>query len=214
MLRGIFFDLDNTLIDRQQAFEGYLVELERRHPRVFDDPQAKETMRELDGHGRRGRPGFCHEVAERFPVLGSPAQVWEDFAGGLTRAVRPQPAVLSLLDRLLERHVLAVVTNGSSRRQREKLERADLLQRLDHLFISEEVGAEKPDPAIFAHALQQTGLQAAEVMFVGDDPERDVAGADASGLRTCWVTLGRSYPIELPMPTLTVERVEGLARFL
>lgn len=210
---GLFFDLDNTLLDRARAFEGYLGRLTRRFPGTFG-PAALQELRELDAAGLRGRPGFCRLVSERFPVLGSPAQVWEDFAGGLARAVQPDPRVLALLDQLQPRYRLAVVTNGSSRRQREKLSRAGLQGRFDHLFISEEVGAEKPDPAIFNHALRESGLSAGDVLFVGDDPRRDIAGAQAVGLRTCWVAHGRSYPAELPRPLMTVDRVEHLGQMI
>ena len=213
-MRGIFFDLDNTLLDRALAFEGYLDQLARRLPETFADEAARREVRALDDHGYRDRASFCRLMAERFPALGTPAGVWEDFAGGLTRAVQPQPAVLELLDRLGERFTLAVVTNGSSRRQREKLRRADLLRRVEHVFISEELGLEKPDPGLFRRVLERTGLEAAAVLHVGDDPERDVAGARAAGLACCWVSHGRTYPEGPPRPTMTVDRVEELGHLL
>jgi len=214
VMRGVFFDLDNTLLDRALAFEGYLDELARRLPETFFDEAARQEVRALDDRGYRDRPSFCRLMAERFPALGTPARVWEDFAGGLTRAVRPEPAVLELLDRLGERFTLAVVTNGSSQRQREKLRRADLLQRFGHLFISEELGLEKPDPALFRRALERTGLEAGAVLHVGDDPARDVAGARAAGLACCWVAHGRTYPAGPPRPTMTVDRIEELGHLL
>lgn len=213
-MRGIFFDLDNTLLDRALAFEGYLDQLAHRLPETFGGEAARREVRALDERGYRDRPSFCRLMAERFPALGTPARVWEDFAGGLTRAVQPQPAVLELLDRLKECYTLAVVTNGSSRRQREKLRRAGLLQRIEHLFISEERGVEKPDPALFRQALERTGLAAGVVLHVGDDPERDVAGARAAGLACCWVSHGRRYPEGPPRPTMTVDRVEELGHLL
>lgn len=53
-------------------------------------------------------------------------------------------------------------------------------------FSAEEVGAAKPDPALFQAALRATGVQAHEMVYVGDDPELDVQAAAAAGLRTVW----------------------------
>jgi putative hydrolase of the HAD superfamily len=214
-MKGIFFDLDNTLIDRASAFEGYLQDLVLRFPGVFRDRAAQVSLRQLDDAGLRDRPSFCRLAAERYPgVWRSPAEVWQDFAAGLTRAVEFDPRVVAMVERLADRFTLAVVTNGSALRQREKLSRA----RLDGLFasvvISEEVGVEKPDPEIFRRALAATGLAAEEVLFVGDDPQRDVAGAQGAGMRTCWVSHHRAYPPGPPRPSLFVTAVEELERVL
>jgi putative hydrolase of the HAD superfamily len=214
-MKGIFFDLDNTLIDRASALEGYLQDLALRFPRVFGERAAQVSLRQLDNFGYRDRPSFCRLAAERYPeVWRSSAEVWHDFATGLTRAVEVNPRVVALVERLAERFALAVVTNGSAERQREKLSRA----RLDGLFstvvISEEAGAEKPDPEIFESALAATGLQAEEVLFVGDDPQRDIAGARGVGMRTCWVSHHRAYPSGPPRPSLFVTAVEELERVL
>jgi putative hydrolase of the HAD superfamily len=212
VLRGIFFDLDNTLIDRAAALEGYIAELARRFPRALGTSEARAHLRGLDDRGYRDRPEFCRAVVAAFPALGmSPAAFWEDFAAGLARSVVRHQAVVDLVEELGRRYRLAVVTNGGGARQREKLARAGLAGIVGDLFISEEVGAEKPDPRIFRLALQQTGLAAGQVLFVGDDPARDIAGAQGAGLVTCWVSWGRSYPAGLPPATMTIDTLEQLA---
>lgn len=214
-MQGIFFDLDNTLIDRAAALEGYLSALARRFPAALPDEEALQTVRELDLQGYCDRAAFCRLVVERFPGLGmSPAAFWADFSDGLARAVRVRPDVVALVQRLAERYRLAVVSNGSSRRQRDKLRRAGLEALLTEVVISEEVDAEKPDPEIFAVALARVGLAAREVLFVGDDPVRDIAGADTAGLVTCWVSHGRHFPAELTRPAMTIETVEKLEQAL
>ena len=53
---------------------------------------------------------------------------------------------------------------------------------LDFCLTSEEVGVEKPDPAIFAAALERSGVQAGEAVHVGDQPRSDLVGARGAGL--------------------------------
>lgn len=219
IMDGIFFDLDNTLIDRGQAFEGYLVNLAHRFPATFGEQGPRDLMRELDAAGYRKRPEFCDLAVQAFDsVWSTPAEVWHDFASGLTRAVAERPAVIALVQRLATRYTLAVVTNGSRERQREKLRRAGLERLFETVLISEEVGAEKPEREIFERALAAVGVEAGDTLFVGDDPVRDIAGASAVGLRTCWVSHGRSFSGSFlagsPAPDVTVTTVEELDRVL
>ena len=64
----------------------------------------------------------------------------------------------------------------------EVLERVGLAEALDGVLTSAEVGARKPDVAIFERALAVTGVPADETIHVGDNPAEDVAGARAAGI--------------------------------
>ncbi|WP_433359789.1 HAD family hydrolase [Actinoplanes sp. CA-142083] len=59
--------------------------------------------------------------------------------------------------------------------------------RFDAVVCSERVGAYKPHAAMFRHGLAALGLEAGDVMHVGDSLRADVAGANAAGIRSVWV---------------------------
>jgi HAD superfamily hydrolase (TIGR01549 family) len=65
----------------------------------------------------------------------------------------------------------------------EVLARCELDGSLDGVVTSAEVGARKPDPAIFAAALELAGCAPDEAVYVGDTPDEDLAGARAAGVR-------------------------------
>jgi putative hydrolase of the HAD superfamily len=65
----------------------------------------------------------------------------------------------------------------------EVLERCGLAGSLDAVVTSAGAGARKPDPAIFARALELAGCEAAEALHVGDTAAEDVEGAGAAGIR-------------------------------
>ncbi len=91
---------------------------------------------------------------------------------------------------------LAVITNGLQEVQRPRLERSTIGGYFDAVIVSEEVGAAKPDPAIFDVALARMGRPAREqVLMVGDSLTSDVAGANRSGIDACWYN-----PAGLPLP--------------
>ena len=64
------------------------------------------------------------------------------------------------------------------------LERMGLVERVDAIVLSSEVGKRKPHPAVFERALDELGVAPVEALFVGDRLEADVAGASRVGMRT------------------------------
>jgi putative hydrolase of the HAD superfamily len=64
------------------------------------------------------------------------------------------------------------------------LERQGLVERLDAIVLSAEVGKRKPHPAIFERALDELGVESGDALFVGDRVEADVLGASRVGMTT------------------------------
>ncbi|MFD7256743.1 HAD family hydrolase [Streptomyces sp. NPDC059874] len=78
---------------------------------------------------------------------------------------------------------LSLFTNGPSDGQRAKIRALGLAPHVDHVFISEELGAAKPSPAAFGAVLSGLGRTARQSVMVGDSPATDIAGAQAAGIR-------------------------------
>lgn len=79
------------------------------------------------------------------------------------------------------------VTNGTRIAQRKKLTNAHLWEVFDGVFISDEIGAEKPSTVFFDHVFAAIGdIGRDEVMIVGDSLSGDMRGGLAAGIRTCW----------------------------
>ncbi len=91
------------------------------------------------------------------------------------------PEVPEVLEALAPRFELAVVSNFDGR-LRVIFEHLSVSKHFRHLFISSELGADKPDPSIYRRALEISGLTPEQVLHAGDDPERDWAAARAAGL--------------------------------
>jgi len=82
---------------------------------------------------------------------------------------------------LQPRFQLAVISNFDGR-LRFILQHLGISKFFAEIFISSEIGADKPDPEIFQRALKLIDLKPNEVLHVGDDPERDWEAASAAGL--------------------------------
>ena len=79
------------------------------------------------------------------------------------------------------------VTNGTARAQSKKLKRSGLDQIFDRVFISEEVGAEKPDVKFFERVFSECGIhRRSQVLIIGDSLTSDMQGGINAGIATCW----------------------------
>jgi putative hydrolase of the HAD superfamily len=126
--------------------------------RVFD--QVASSLSEFD------RDNFFEVAYEHFAEPG----VWELY-----------PEVPGVLEELAPRFQLTVISNFDGR-LRFILQNLGISKYFAHVFISSELGADKPDREIFRRAVKIMHLDANEVLHVGDDPERDWKAAKAAGL--------------------------------
>ena len=98
--------------------------------------------------------------------------------------------VLPCLNAIEEQHPdvrWGIVTNAELPFQTAKLTAIGLLDRMEHIVASGEVGATKPDPRIFDYAVGLYGVTAADAVYVGDRLHTDAIGAASAGLRGIWL---------------------------
>jgi len=190
MIRAVFFDFDGTLYDRDAAivrmageqFEAFRDELTVGKSAFVDRLVA------LDGHGY-GRPQrFHHVLADSLGFDGDLADRLESFfRARFPNQCRISEDALKTLETLRSSGKrLGIITNGPTEWQSRKIEAMGVATLFDAIVISGEEGVEKPDPRIFARALERCGVAPAEAIFVGDHPENDIQGAKAAGLTPVW----------------------------
>ncbi|KKC36663.1 hypothetical protein WH87_13570 [Devosia epidermidihirudinis] len=98
------------------------------------------------------------------------------------------PGAVDTLTALRERDVpMALVTNGSARVQRDKIERFGLAEWFGHIQIEGEAGYGKPDTRAYLVALESLGVGTIGSWMVGDDYDYDVVAPKELGLSTIWV---------------------------
>lgn len=91
--------------------------------------------------------------------------------------LQPDDGVLSLLRCLKGQYLLALITNGTSRSQWEKILRLELQEYFHTILVSGDLCWEKPSKAIFLLACEQLGVPPSECIMVGDRLDTDVLGA-------------------------------------
>jgi putative hydrolase of the HAD superfamily len=104
---------------------------------------------------------------------------------------------------------LCLVSNGQSKKQRDKVNKLSLGQYLEAIVISEEVGFKKPDARIFEYALNVMDCKVEESFFVGDHPENDYLGSTSLGFTGIWLEGSHAWPEDLLRP-LSVKNLNEL----
>ncbi|MEV7012236.1 HAD family hydrolase [Streptosporangium sp. NPDC051022] len=189
MQRLVLFDLDNTLVNLDEAFREWAAEFADEHG--LGD-KAVNWLLALDQAGCPHREVFFGKVRERFVLSESVEELWSRYRKRMPYLVRCRPEVMDGLSRL---HAfawkVAIVTNGTADNQLGKIQRTGLAEAVDAYALSGLEGVRKPDVGLFEIAAKRCGMSLADGgWMVGDYPVADIGGGRAPGLRTVWFDRG------------------------
>ena len=93
----------------------------------------------------------------------------------------------AIVEQLAGQFNLAIITNGLTEVQRPRFQRSAIIHHIKQIIISEDVGAAKPDPQIFAIAFARMNHPAkSRVLIIGDSLTSDIQGGVNYGIDTCW----------------------------
>lgn len=209
MIRGVLFDLDNTLVDflrmkRLASDEAARAMLAAGADFPFAaDEAGKQLYEHYLAHGIESDDAFERFLQQHNRARLAYGQSLHDkiLAAALVAYLRakelfltPYPGILPLLVDLNRRGLrLGIVTDAPRLKGWQRLTQLGLAEFFEVVVTHDDTGNKKPDPAPFTAALGALGLRPSEVAFVGDWPEKDIAGAKAVGLRTVFARYGRPH---------------------
>ena len=210
--RHIFFDLDHTLWDFDKNAEETLRELyntyrlneiglpsaglfietyTRNNHQLWAEYHTgkitKAALRET-----RFKRTFL-ELGVRPDLL--PLQFEDDYVRLCPTKTNLFPHVHETLQYLQGKYTLHLISNGFKESQAVKLANTNTRQYFKQIIISDEVGANKPDHAIFEHALNLARAEKNESIMIGDSLEADIRGALNFGIDAIYFN-----PANLPKP--------------
>lgn len=210
MIKAISFDAGNTLIRLTKSVGQHYASIAQRQGLELD-PDAVDRV-----FGQLWREAPVRSATEGKPRPDDDKGWWRDLVDRLLDQVSARidapgrdrffeaayslfaepgvwalyPEVREVLEALTPRYELMVISNFDGR-LRHIFDHLSISQYFRHIFLSSELGVDKPDPLIFRRALNLSGFAPNEVLHVGDDPVRDAAGAEEAGLAT--LHLDRPY---------------------
>ena len=120
------------------------------------------------------------------------------------------PGAEEAVDALSKKYRLFLASNGTASVQKGRMTSANLYRFFEKVFVSQELGYNKPAPEFFHKATEQIpGFDPSKAMMVGDSLTSDILGGINAGIKTCWVN-----PKHLPAdPAIPADyEIESLAQ--
>ncbi|KLA31933.1 HAD family hydrolase [Bacillus cereus] len=189
----MLFDLDDTLLDRDKAVDNlFLLVLEKCYEDVSDTVKNNmlQKFKEYDKreYGISDKSIVLESLFDEFaPKYRLPHNYIQDFWNeNFPTCFSIDQNTIHFLNHIKSHFKIGIITNGSTHRQKAKIINTNLNNYFDTIIISEEVGLSKPDKRIFELALNKLNMQPEDVLFIGDDLEKDIAGPQNANINGVW----------------------------
>ena len=225
-IRAALFDLDDTLLDRNTAFEATFRTFYESQPAINSTTgwdEALDFFWSLSPHGTIDAQDAALLITARWPQVElEPVEFEAWFFGTLGRQAKPIDGAMEFVEELNDAQFpWAVVTNGK-KSQVIKLEHSGYVDVVPFAIVSRLFGADKPDARIYYEAVRRLKLsfegiddiQPSEILFVGDNPYTDITGAATVGMKTAWIRVTDQYPGDAPQPDMQIYNVTELRPLL
>lgn len=197
MIDTLFLDLDGVILNFQYAERQAIGDVLD----AFDCPSDERILERYsainDGLWKAHERGELDKATlkvERFRRLiaecgfsADPTQMAAAYIDRLSKQGQTTAGAVGALRALKGRYKLYAVTNGVTVIQKGRLAAAGIERYFNGVFISEEIGFVKPQPAFFDACLRAANAKRERVLVVGDSLTADIAGANAAHIRCCLI---------------------------
>jgi YjjG family noncanonical pyrimidine nucleotidase len=194
----LFFDLDNTIWDfNSNSFTALYIALDKLNLlRVIGSYssffkvycEVNEKLWELYRQGLMTKRALSvQRFEESFERYGSPLAIGGGVVNDAYLTEMPSQTKLvegarEVLDYLYGRYKIAIITNGFKEVQYDKIQKSELSKYFSMIFISEEVGSQKPGKLIFEYAIKSMNAPKKSSLMIGDSWDVDIVGAMNFGI--------------------------------
>jgi len=225
MIEFLFIDLDDTILDFQKAerialaktLQSFGLEPEAevlsRYNQInkgyWERLERKEVTREALLVDRFG------DLFAEYGIQVDPVQCARTYEKNLGTGHYFLPGAREAVEDLSKKYKLYLASNGTSHVQAGRIESADIARFFQEVFISQEIGVNKPDKEYFERCFARIpGFALEKSMIVGDSLSSDILGGKQVGMRTCWVNpKGKTAPADL-QPDYEIESLSALEDLL
>ncbi len=229
-MKAILFDVDDTIYDQQVVFDQACRDVfgELKGVLLVDLFKANRYYSD-ESFDAMGRGEMTKEEMYIYRIK----RAMEDFHLPITdeQAVRYQERYVyygtqitvsdqmrKILEYCAEHMKLGVITNGPSAHQWRKIKTLNLERWVnpEYIFVSGDVGVNKPERGIFEYVMKKMNLQdPADIVYVGDSYEKDILGATGAGWKAVWLERReREVPEDIPKRTSIVRSEEELFKLI
>ncbi|WEG14482.1 HAD-IA family hydrolase [Pullulanibacillus sp. KACC 23026] len=191
MIKAAIFDLDGTLLNRDESLRNYINnQYERLTNHLGHIPKEKYVERfiELDCRGYVWKDKVYRQLVDELNIVGiTPDELLQDYLAEFKNHCVPFDHLNQMLEELKHSNLyLGMITNGYGQFQMDNIKALGIEDYFDVILVSEWEGVKKPNPELFYRALKKLGLSANECIFMGDHPDTDIKASQNVGMKAFW----------------------------
>ena len=196
MIKTVIFDLDDTLFDFKRSEK---VALTRTLTELGIEPR-EETLQKYseinEGQWKRLERGEATRdeiLLKRYEILFQwlgmdvePIRAQKSYENNLSETFFYIDGAEALLDKMKDKYNLYIASNGTAKVQAGRIGRSGISKYFKKIFISEELGYNKPSPEFFNECFKVIGEdKRGESIIIGDSLTSDILGGINAGILTC-----------------------------
>ncbi|WP_156299695.1 YjjG family noncanonical pyrimidine nucleotidase [Streptobacillus canis] len=196
MYKILLFDLDNTLLDFDQAEENALNEFLKEEGienieefKAFYKPENKKLWEKLEKKLITREELVNTRFAISFKHFGIDRD-GKELSIKYTKKIGKQGVEIEgaseFLEKIKDDYDIYAATNGITEIQNNRLKNANITKYLKKVYISQELGHGKPSKEFFEYLEKDLGFEKKEVLMIGDSLSADILGANNYGIDSIW----------------------------
>lgn len=225
MFEILLLDLDDTILDFHMQ-EKVAIEKTLSGTGIMPTPENCELYSRInDAHWKRLERGEItrqqvlygrfHELFSRLGIAADSKETALAYMENLAQGHYFLPGAREAVESLSKRFRLFMVSNGTASVQRKRLASAGLEPYFEQVFISQDVGINKPAKGFFDHCFSHIpDFDPAKALIVGDSLSSDVLGGKNAGIATCWVNPQHKQADPERKPDYEIESITQLEALL
>ena len=199
MIQTILWDIDGTILNFHRSAENSLKNTFKKFGYGEITDELLHTYEEInDVYWCKLEKGeitkeklLVERFVEFFTKIGVETtrvvEFNQAYLNGLLDTVVFMPEAYETVKKLHPEYKQYIVTNGVKELQRKKIAKAHIEEFFDGIFISDEIGYEKPHIEFFNYVFDRIPTKNPdEVIIIGDSLTSDIAGGIRAGIHTCW----------------------------
>ncbi len=225
MKKTILIDLDNTLIDFNECARHSIINIFNDLGFQYDENVFKTFITENVKIWKRLEVGEIDKAflrANRWNIILGKLGIDYDgtiieerFENGVAQGAYAVEGAYDLLDYLHKKYDLYIVSNGFRFVQESRMKIGDFNKYFKDVFVSEDVGVQKPGIEFFEYCFDKMGNPPKEeTILIGDSLSADIKGGNIFNIDTIWFNKNGDTPDEAIVPTYTVDSLAEIKNIL
>lgn len=221
----VLLDLDNTLIDFNECARHSIINSFKKHGFTYTDDVFKTFITENVKIWKRLEKGEITKAdlrADRWNIILGKLGIdydgtiiEEEFENGVAQGAYAVEGAYELLDYLYPKYELYIVSNGFRFVQESRLKIGDFRKYFKDIFLSEDIGVQKPAKEFFDYCFKKLEMPPKEdVILIGDSLSADIIGGLNYGIDCIWFNKNGDELSENIKPTYIVNKLKDIEKTL